>query len=147
MATIQESIVVDRPIEEAFAYTADFSNVADWDPGVVSVEALDGGPPAVGARYDLVVAFGRSEVPMRYEITELDAPGRVVLVGEGKGLTAIDTIEFTAADGGTRIDYTAELEFRNFIRFIERFMGRVFDGVGKKAMAGLSAALGGPVAS
>ncbi len=84
---------------------------------------------------------------MRYEITELDAPNRVVLVGDGKGLTAIDTIEFSAVEAGTRIDYTAELQFRNFVRFVERFMGRVFDGVGKKAMAGLSAALGGPAAS
>ncbi len=141
MAIISESITVPVPIEDVFSYTADFTNVDQWDPGVVSSQARNEEPVAIGSEFDLIVAFGRSRVPMVYRVTELDAPSRVVLVGEGKGLTAVDTIEFTEIGGGTRVDYTAELEFRNFVRLIERFMGRVFDNIGRKAVAGLKAQL------
>ena len=141
MATIRESITVPALLEAAFDYTADFSNVAEWDPGVEASTRVDEGELRVGSRFDLIVSFGRSEIPMTYTITELDPPNRVVLIGEGDSLTAVDTISFLETDSGTRIDYTAELEFRNFVRFIERFMGSVFDKVGRKAMAGLTAAL------
>ena len=34
MIRLQETIEVARPIDEAFFYASDFSNIAQWDPGV-----------------------------------------------------------------------------------------------------------------
>ena len=135
--TIEETITVATPVEEAFTYVADFANVAQWDPGVASSARRDAGPVGLGSVFDVEVVFGRSRVPMVYEITEFDRPNRVVLVGRGEKLTAVDTVEFTTTRGGTEIRYEANLEFSNFVRFLEPFMGRVFDNVGRKAMAGL----------
>lgn len=80
---------------------------------------------------------------MTYTVTEFDPPRRIVLVGRGKALDAVDTIELTVVGDGTRIDYTADLTFHNFIRFIEPLLGRTFDKVGRKAVAGLAGVLNG----
>ena len=34
MIRLHETIGVARPVEEAFFRTSDFSNIAQWDPGV-----------------------------------------------------------------------------------------------------------------
>ena len=34
MVRLQETIEVPRPIEDAFFYTSNFANIAQWDPGI-----------------------------------------------------------------------------------------------------------------
>jgi len=141
MAILREHIVVSLDIESAFEYTADFSNIEKWDPGVAASVKRGDDPVGLGSEFDLDVVFGRRRIPMTYTITELDPPHRVVLVGKGEKLDAIDTITFSAVDDGTRIDYEADLTFHNFVKFIEPLLGSVFKRVGEKAVSGLSVAL------
>ncbi|HEY6629517.1 MAG TPA: SRPBCC family protein [Acidimicrobiia bacterium] len=140
---LQEQRTVLRGLDEVFAYTADFSNIENWDPGVarsakVGVEAV-----GVGTRFDLDVKFGSRIVPMTYEVTVYEPPKRVVLVGTGDTVGAIDEIRFSSQNGRTIIDYTADIEFRNFIRFLTPFMGSTMRKVGERALDGLVTALDG----
>lgn len=134
---LHETRTIDRPLSEVFAFTADFSNAEKWDPGVASSHQVGDGPPGVGSRYDLMVSFGSSEIPMTYEITELDPDSRVVLIGRGDTLEAVDEITFEARDGGTLVEYTADLTFTNWIRFIAPLMSPLLARVGEKALDGL----------
>jgi carbon monoxide dehydrogenase subunit G len=124
-----------------FAYTADFANIAEWDPGVVSSERIDSGPLKEGSAFALVVRFGSQQLPMLYTITMLEQDSRVVLEGVGDTLTAIDDLRFTDADGGTRIDYRADLEFRGLLRFAAPFIGGKLRQVGTDALDGLASQL------
>ena len=141
MTVLREYVVVSTDIESAFNYTADFSNIENWDPGVAESAKHGDRPVGLGTEFDLGVVFGKSRIPMTYTITEFDPPHRVVLVGKGEKLDAIDTITFSPTEGGTRIDYVAELTFHNFVRFIEPLLGRTFKKVGEKAVTGLGRAL------
>ena len=132
---------VERAQAEAFFYTADFSNIADWDPGVVSSRRLGQGPLGVGSRFELEVEFGSGTMPMVYEITEYEPSDRVVLTGRGDKLVAIDEIRFSQHDNMTVIDYTADLTFLNWFRHFTRFMGSSLKKVGTKALDGLAAEL------
>lgn len=134
---LHETRHIDRPLEEVFAFTADFSNADKWDPGVASSRSIDGGAPGVGSKYDVVVSFGSSEIPMTYEITEWEDNSRVVLEGKGETIEALDVIAFEARDGGTFVDYTADLTFTNWMRFVTPLMGPVLRRVGEKALDGL----------
>jgi len=80
---------------------------------------------------------------MTYEVTVYEPPKRVVLVGTGDTVGAIDEIRFSPQNGRTIIDYTADIEFRNFIRFLTPFMGSAMRKVGERALDGLVAALDG----
>ncbi len=139
---LQETIEVDRPIDEAFAYTGDFTHIEQWDPGVATSAKLTPGTPGVGTEYDVVVAFGPRRTPMRYVVCIYEPPTRVVLEGEGEGIHAIDDIRFEATPIGTRIVYTADISLSGPGALLERFgQGIVLRTVGRRAVRGLQQAL------
>ncbi len=142
MISLHEVLDVDRPQGEVFAYVADFANVAEWDPGVTESTRLDDGPLGVGARYQVKVKLGPTTGTMTYEVTEWHPDERVVLKGEGSGLTAIDDISFAATDsGGTRIVYKADFTLPWFARLAEPLVRKGFERAGREAMAGLAKTL------
>jgi hypothetical protein len=141
MTRLSERIITEVSVEEAFAYTADFNNLAEWDPGIAESAQVGHGQIGRGTKFDVLVAFGSRKIPMVYTITEFEPPHRVVLVGEGSSLTAIDEITFAEVPQGTAITYTADLQFKGLMRLGAPFMGGVLREVGRKAVAGMSAAL------
>ena len=65
MARYITSVATPMSAAEAFAYMADVTHFAEWDPGVKRVVRVAGGGPGVGATYDLTVQAGGTTV-MRY---------------------------------------------------------------------------------
>ncbi|MGA7227300.1 MAG: SRPBCC family protein [Acidimicrobiia bacterium] len=138
---LHEQRKVHRPLDEVYEYTADFSNIENWDPGVVSSRRLDSGPIRVGTKYELQVKFGGSVVPMTYEINRLEPGERVVLIGKGDKLDAIDEISFSEAGDLTVIDYVADITFHNFFKYLVPLIAPAMRKVGERALDGLVGAL------
>ncbi len=141
MPVLTEQIETPLPVDEAFAFVADFANASHWDPGVAWATATEQGPPAVGARYQLGVHVGGRVTPMQYTITQLDPPHRVVLAGEGSGVVATDDISFEAIDGGTLVSYTADIRLTGPLRVLTPFLGRAFRRIATQAREGLQRSL------
>ena len=80
MARYETTIEVSTPADETFAYLADFANTAEWDPGVRKAESLTEGEPRVGSRYAVTSGFYGRAIDLEYEITELDATARRVVL-------------------------------------------------------------------
>ena len=123
----------------AFAFVADFANAMRWDPGVATSEAIGTGPVGVGSRYRLGVRLGGRVAPMEYRITTYEAPNRVVLKGEGSGVTAVDDIHFApvASGSGTRIEYSADIQLGGLMRLAQPFLGRAFEKLARNALDGM----------
>jgi len=138
---ITEHIETPLAPAAAFAFIADFANAMHWDPGTVTSERIDDGPVELGARYRLGVRLGGRVAPMEYRISAFEPPHRVVLVGEGSGVSALDEIRFEPAGTGTRIDYTADIRLGGVLRLIQPFLGRAFAKLGRDALAGMQRAL------
>lgn len=144
MTRLTESIEVPRPLADAFAYTSDFGNIEQWDPGVSRSVRLTPGPVRVGSRYRVDAVFGPSTTVMDYVVTTLEPPGRVVLEGRGGSVHAVDDIRFEQTAAGTRIHYTADLTFDGVTALVEPLMGPLLRRVGRRAVEGLRQALSGP---
>jgi carbon monoxide dehydrogenase subunit G len=138
MTRIHERIQTALPIEAAFDYVADFATNEEWDPGTDSSIRIDDGPVGTGARYRLDVRMGGRVAPMEYRIREFDRPNRVVLVGSGSGVDAVDDIRFERTDHGTAIDYTADIRLGGVLRFVQPFLGETFAKIGRDAAAGMT---------
>lgn len=144
MTTLRETIVVDRPIEDAFDYVADFATTAHWDPGIDSARQIGDGSIGVGTRFEVVSNFNGRRLPLVYTITAYERPRRVVLVGDGKQFRGEDTITFEPlSDTQTRVTYVAEIGLKGVLRLVQPFLRRKFDAMGKAAVAGLKARLDG----
>ncbi len=137
MSTLNERIETSLPVDAAFAYVADFANSQEWDPGVATAERIDEGPVGIGARYRLGVHLGRRVAPMEYRISVFEPPYRVVLVGSGSGVSAVDDIRFQPVGTGTRIDYTADIRLGGVLRFVQPFLGRAFATIARNAAGGM----------
>jgi carbon monoxide dehydrogenase subunit G len=93
------------------------------------------------------VKMGGRVAPMTYRITEFERPTRVVLVGEGSGVTSIDDIRFQATGNATAVDYAADIQLGGLLRLVQPFLGGRFERIGKDAAAGMAATLGALAAS
>lgn len=141
MTRLHETIETPLPTKDAFAFIADFANSQHWDPGVDTSERIDEGPVGLGARYRLGVRMRGRVAPMEYRITTFEAPRRVVLTGEGSGVSAVDEIRFEPTDTGTRIDYTADIRLGGWMRLIQPLVGGAFEKLAKDALGGMQRAL------
>jgi uncharacterized membrane protein len=141
MITIQATVTTPRSRPEAFAYVADFTKVAEWDPGIRSSVRVagDGG---MGTRYEVGAAFAGRVVPMTYEVIEYAAPTRIVLRGVAAAVEAVDAVSFEGLPGGgTRVVYRADFALKGGLRHFGFLMKPLFGRLGRKAIGGLREAL------
>lgn len=137
MTKLHETLETSLDRESAFGYVADWGRQAEWDPNTTSAKRIGDGGPEVGARYALEVKMGRRSVPMEYVITQLVAPERVVLVGEGSGVWTEDVITFSETGSGTRVDYQAEIKLSGLLGLAQPLLGRAFESIAKGAVEGM----------
>jgi hypothetical protein len=141
MARYRASVPFPGPGEVAFDYLANFDSVAEWDPGVVAASRLDDGPLAVGSRFRVLVRSGPRDVPLVYEVAELEVPRRIRLVAETSTLRSDDVITVESGDGTSTVTYDADVSLRGFATVLAPFFGPVFRRIGDRARAGLERAL------
>ena len=141
MTRLHQQIETRLPLDAAFAFVADFANAMHWDPGVATSESIDRGPTGLGSRYRLGVRMRGQLAPMEYRITTFDAPRRVVLTGNGSGVSAVDEIRFESVGAVTRIDYTADIRLDGLLRLAQPFLGGAFAKIARDALDGMQRAL------
>ncbi len=141
--TLHEKIVVNRPIEECFAYLKDFSSIEQWDPGVYRARKLTPYGVAVGTEYEILLKLpAGKQVSMRYRQAVINEPRELILHGEGDNFSAIDTLNLQAiSPTRTEIDYRAELDLRWLPAPLKPLIKPMLNRIGKKAISGLKRAL------
>lgn len=105
MARIVKEWVVttSRPAEEAFAYLADVSRHPEWSPKPLRVEG-PAGPAAKGARFTSYGWVpGDKEHRNEVEVTEVEAPTRLVMVSREPGGEFVNTFSLSPSGSGTTI--------------------------------------------
>jgi Polyketide cyclase / dehydrase and lipid transport len=144
MARYAATVTSQHPAPDTFSYLATFTNTADWDPGVISAEQLDGGPVRPGTRFRLVVPFLGRRLPLTYQVVTL-VPGReIVLAGGSRLLRATDRIVVDPAGDGATVNYQADVRLRGPLALLDTLLRPGFRAVGQRAAAGLAQVLGTP---
>jgi len=137
-ATLDESIEVQRPLREVFAYVSEFSRIEEWDPAVARDIKQTPGAPGVGSEYQIDMRAGFS---LQYRIIEFEKDSRMLMTVESRFFTAREEIRFKANRKGTRVRYIARFDFPTPLAALNRLYPAAMQRVGKKAMAGLKEAL------
>ncbi|HEY2354046.1 MAG TPA: SRPBCC family protein [Gaiellaceae bacterium] len=137
----EREIEVPTPPEETFAYLADFSTTAEWDPGIAEARRLTPEPTAVGSRFELIAVFRGNRQRFEYVVTELDDGKRIVLRGDGEKSVSTDVITVEPAPHGTRIGYMADIRLKGSLRVVEPFFRPALKRMCDDGVAGLAARL------
>ena len=140
-ATITETIDVDAPPAEAFAYVANFGNLDEWDPTFDSAVRTDTGPLGVGSSFRVATSMLGNDVVIHYRITEFRDGEHVTLVGTSDSFTSTDVIDFAPGDdGGTTVTYHADVD-TDLPDWVDAIGTPAFKLVGKLTASGLRDAL------
>jgi carbon monoxide dehydrogenase subunit G len=89
----EATVVIDRPIEEVFAFLADGENDPKFSPRVQEIAKRTGGPPGVGTVYASTVKDAGMTTKREFELTEFQAPTRIRWAERSKNTV-------TAPEGG-----------------------------------------------
>jgi len=71
------SAVIDRPVEEVFAFLADGTNDPKFSPRVQEIEKATDGPPGVGTVYRSTVKDAGMTTQREFELTAFEQPSRI----------------------------------------------------------------------
>jgi len=133
---LQQTVVVDKPLEDVFAYLADFTTTTEWDPGTVKT-VLQRGDGGVGTTYLNTSTFMGRQTQLTYVVRDLVPDERIRLQGENKTVVAVDTMSFRKVEAGTEVTYSAEFTFKGATRFVAPLFKPALDRLGQQAQAGL----------
>lgn len=119
----QNSITVNRPLEEVFSYVADPQNIPHYQKDVVAIEAPDK-PAKVGARYTETRKFMGRDMQTTVELIAFEP-------NKGFSLKAIDgpvpfeaDVTFERAGDGTKVTTKIKAEPGGFFKLAEGMVAK-----------------------
>jgi uncharacterized protein YndB with AHSA1/START domain len=71
------TVVIDRPIEQVFAFLADGENDPKFSPRVLEIAKQTDGPPGVGTVYASTVKDAGVKTKREFELTEFEPPTKI----------------------------------------------------------------------
>ena len=77
MPHIEGEIVINRPVEEVFAFVADERNESRYNPRMLRVRQTSSGPVGLGTRWRAEMATTRRSVRMTIDVTAYEPPRRL----------------------------------------------------------------------
>ena len=136
---IEHSVIIQRPMEEVFAFVTDLRNETRWQPEIKSV-TLDGAV-ATGATFrEERVSFGRRFV-WRFRITRCEAPRCIEIETLSGTAPYAGARRLEAVPGGTRVTESGELQLPWPLRPLDPLWSRLAARPVRDAYARLKALL------
>ena len=118
---VERTFMVNRPIDEVFAYLSDFENTNEWDPGTVETKRVSG-DGGLGTVYSNTSQFVGRKVDLEYTTVGYDSPTFFSCQGKNTSSTATDSMTFTRQGERTQIHYRADFTFHGFVKLVAPFV-------------------------
>jgi uncharacterized membrane protein len=118
MANVEISIVINRPLDEVFAYLAGEDNNVNWRSGMVDVQKTSQGPVGVGTTYRIVNHVMGRRMESDAEVTEYELNRKYAT--RNKSGPRIETRRFFETfDGGTRVTFAIDADLAGLFHLAE----------------------------
>ena len=120
--SVNDSVVIARPVPEVFAFVADHENLPAWTVGVKESQRLTAGPPANGARYRVVGKLLGRSVESSYQITAFDRDRGFEGTMTSPMFGFCERYRFESDQDATRVSMSAAVEPRGVFRLLTPIM-------------------------
>ena len=126
MTRIEQSVVIDRPIEEVFAYVTDYDTHLQWQSGVIEAKVTSEGTVGVGSHYTYVMQLLGRRLDTAGEITAHEAPTKHAWKATSAPFPVFEgAFVLEAVDGSTEVTLGAEVEPEGFFKLAEPLVVRM----------------------
>ena len=124
MTRIEQTVTIDRPLQEVWDYLMDSRHDAEWITNVLEVGRGGDVPPAPGVEIEETLKFVGVRVPVVLTVTEYDPPTSAAV--DVRGPVAGRGSYRLAPDGsGTRFTMTMETDAHGFFKLAEPVFARM----------------------
>lgn len=124
MIKVEHRIVINRPVEEVFAFHENPDNQSKWESGVVEYEQTSEGPIGVGTRIREVRMFMGRRLEAASKITEYELNKKYATRTTSGPIPFEGTVTFESLNGGTEVKFLAEAELSGFLSLAEPIFKR-----------------------
>lgn len=123
MFKVENTVVIQKPVDEVFAFVNNPDNTTKWQGGVEEVKH-DGGTSQVGAQYTEVRKFMGREMNTIMEVTAFEVNNKYA-AKVVKGPVAFDVdVTFTAEGGNTKMTTIVQGEPGGFFKLAENMVAK-----------------------
>lgn len=124
MIKIEQSVVINRPVEEVFAYILNPENDTTWQSGVLESEQTSEGPIGVGTTQRQVRKLLGRKIEGTSEITEFEQNKIAATKSTGGPIPFELRGTYEEVEGGTKVTVMVEADVGGFFKLAEPVVAR-----------------------
>lgn len=125
MTKIEHTVVIQRPVEEVWAFLMEAGNDPVWQGPVVEVTEGAGEPLRVGSRVVSRAHFLGRRFELSFVVTEVQPPHRSAVQADQGPVRLSGTYRLEPVPDGTRFTMTSDIEGHGFFRLAEPVFARI----------------------
>ncbi len=125
MIKFEVGVVINRPVEEVFAFTVNPENNTQWVSGIQESRLTSDGPVGKGSTGRQVVRFLGRRMEIDFLITEYEQDRRWSVKSTGGPVSFEQTTTYESDGGGTRLNTTMEGNAKGFFKLADPLLGRM----------------------
>lgn len=124
MEHIEESVTIDRPVEDVFTFLADIDRQAEWASLVQESVKTSSGPTAVGTTYRQVVKLLGRKIETNNEVSAYDPPHVFEFRGKSGPIQVQMRFTLTAQGNGTHVLESTDGETGGVFKLADSLVAR-----------------------
>ncbi len=126
MVNVRSSVVINKPIEEVFAFITTPENDAKWYIGVESRDHTPGEPAGVGSTSQSTIRFAGLSLTVEWEVTAYDPPTAIKVKTQAGHVPVEASYTFESMNGGqTKLTVEGEAEVSGVFELAEPLVERM----------------------
>jgi carbon monoxide dehydrogenase subunit G len=144
MTKFEESIIINRPVEEVWKFLGNVENMPKWDRGVLEAKQISEGPMGVGSTVQIVRQFfGRRRIG-NFRVTDAVPNRTVAIQAKAKWITGQVRYSFEPVGGATRMTSTGEVELGGWLKLIAPILIPMLKRDGREDLANVKRVMEAP---
>jgi uncharacterized membrane protein len=125
MINIENSVVINRRIEDVFAFMANTENLPLWAGVVRETIVTSEGPYGVGSTNTVVLEFLGRRIEQNNEVTEYEPNSKISSKTTSGPMPTETSQTFKAVEAGTEVTNSAKLEGTGLFKLAEPIFARM----------------------
>jgi uncharacterized protein YndB with AHSA1/START domain len=125
MKRIETTVVIQRPVDEVFAYIVEPANLPEWAPGFLEASWTSEGSIRVGSTSTRVTNFGGRRSESNHIVTEFEPNVLMAVSRKSATMQIVEKFEMETVDGGTRVTIAEEVTTPLFLKPAEWIFARM----------------------
>lgn len=144
MIKLEESIIINRPVEEVWKFITNLGNQPKWDRGVLEARQTSEGQAGVGSTVQVRrQMLGRQRIG-EFQVSEYVPNRRLAFQASLGQMTAQSRYTFEPASGGTRLTQISEVELGGWRKLLTPILVMMLQRDGREDFANLKRILETP---